>query len=78
MAWRRIGDKPLSETNADTVNWRIYAALGGDELTHCHENFLFLQALLDDPLYIGLRQKRVTGAEYDEFIDEFMQAVVRR
>ena len=28
MAWCRIGDKPVS----DPIHWRIYTALGGDEL----------------------------------------------
>ena len=33
------------------------------------------QALLDDPLYLGLRQARVRGGEYTAFVQEFVTAV---
>ena len=36
------------------------------------------QERLDDPLYVGWRHERVTGAEYDEFVEEFVTAVIER
>ncbi|HEY2647792.1 MAG TPA: NAD-dependent malic enzyme [Puia sp.] len=33
------------------------------------------QALLNDPLYPGIRRQRIRGPEFDEFIDEFVHAV---
>jgi len=35
------------------------------------------QERLSDPLYLGLRHKRVRGPEYQDFIDRFVDAVVR-
>jgi malate dehydrogenase (oxaloacetate-decarboxylating) len=34
--------------------------------------------LLDDPLYLGWRHEWVQGQEYDNFIEAFVQAVMRR
>jgi malate dehydrogenase (oxaloacetate-decarboxylating)(NADP+) len=33
------------------------------------------QELLDDPLYLGLRQNRVRGEEYESFVDAFVKVV---
>ena len=32
-------------------------------------------ALLNDPLYLGLRRKRIRGEKYDQFVDKFCDIV---
>ncbi len=36
------------------------------------------EALLEDPLYLGWRHKRIRGADYDEFIDIFLKELLKR
>ena len=36
------------------------------------------QELLDDPLYLGIRRRRSRGADYDDLVEEFVQAATGR
>lgn len=36
------------------------------------------ETLLNDPLYLGWRHKRIRGQEYDDFVDRFVQAIKKR
>ncbi|WP_420265358.1 NAD-dependent malic enzyme [Candidatus Magnetominusculus dajiuhuensis] len=36
------------------------------------------EALLNDPFYLGIRRKRLTGKEYDDFVDNFVSTLKRK
>lgn len=77
-----LGDQGIGGMGISIGKLSLYTACGGISpaytLPVCLDVGTNNEKLLNDPYYMGNRHRRISGDEYYEFVDKFIQAVKRR